>query len=78
MKYEGKFKNGEWNGKGKEYYRNGKIKFEGQFRNGKKFRIKRKKWNISITRTYKNICSKKIFIKYFNYLNNFMNLIFYY
>ena len=29
--------NGEiWNGKGKEYYSNGKLKFEGKYLNGKR------------------------------------------
>ena len=33
--YEGEYKNGRRNGKGKEYYDNGKIKFEGEYLNGK-------------------------------------------
>ena len=34
--YEGEYKNGERNGKGKEYYINGKLKFEGEYLNGKR------------------------------------------
>ena len=34
--YEGEYLNGEKNGKGKEYYDNGQIKFEGEYLNGKK------------------------------------------
>ena len=34
--YEGEYLNGKRNGKGKEYYNNGKIKFEGEYLNGKR------------------------------------------
>ena len=34
--YEGEYLNGERNGKGKEFYENGKLKFEGKYLNGKK------------------------------------------
>ena len=33
--FEGEFLNGKKNGKGKEYYENGQIKFEGEYLNGK-------------------------------------------
>ena len=36
LKYEGKYLNGERNGKGKEYFDNGKLKFEGEYLNGEK------------------------------------------
>ena len=32
--YEGDYLNGKRNGKGKEYYNNGKQKFEGKYLNG--------------------------------------------
>ena len=35
LKYEGEYKNGERNGKGKEYI-DGKLIFEGEFLNGKR------------------------------------------
>ena len=35
--YEGEYLNGERNGKGKEYYRNGKLKFEGEYLLGKEW-----------------------------------------
>ena len=35
--FEGKYFNGKRNGFGKEYYRNGEIKFKGEFLNGKKW-----------------------------------------
>ena len=35
FKFEGGFLNGEKNGKVKEYYDNGKLKFEGDYLNGK-------------------------------------------
>ena len=34
--FEGEYLNGERNGKGKEYYFDGKIKFDGRYLNGKK------------------------------------------
>ena len=37
LKYEGEFLNGKINGKGKEYYDNGRIMFEGEYFNGKKY-----------------------------------------
>jgi len=37
VKFEGEYKNGIRNGKGKEYYVNGKIKFEGDYLNGNKW-----------------------------------------
>ena len=36
MKFEGEYINGERNGKGIEYYYNGKLKFKGEFLNGSK------------------------------------------
>ena len=33
--YEGKYVNGEKNGKGKEYFFGNKIKFDGEYKNGK-------------------------------------------
>ena len=33
--YEGEYLNGKRNGKGKEYYNNGILKFEGEYLNGK-------------------------------------------
>ena len=38
--YEGKISKGKKNGKGKEYYGNKKIKFEGEYLNGKKWKGK--------------------------------------
>ena len=35
--FEGKYIKGERNGKGKEYYENGKLKFEGDYLNGKRW-----------------------------------------
>ena len=37
MIFEGEYLNGKRNGKGKEYYHNCKLKFEGIFLNGKKW-----------------------------------------
>ena len=37
MIFEGEFLNGEKNGKGKEYYDNGILKFDGEYLNGKKW-----------------------------------------
>jgi len=34
--FEGEYLNGKKNGKGKEYYENGKLKYEGEYINGKK------------------------------------------
>ena len=36
LRFEGKYLNGERNGKGKEYYDNGKLKFEGEYLNGER------------------------------------------
>ena len=36
MRFEGGYLNGKRNGKGKEYYDNGKLKFEGEYLNGKR------------------------------------------
>ena len=33
--FEGEYINGERNGKGKEYYENGKLRFEGEYKNEK-------------------------------------------
>ena len=46
--YEGEYLNSKRNGKGKEYYSNGEIKFEGEYLNGKK-------WNGKGYDTLKNI-----------------------
>ena len=37
IKIEGEYLNGERNGKGEEYYENGKLKFKGECLNGKKW-----------------------------------------
>jgi len=38
LEFEGVYLKGKrWNGKGKEYYKNGKMKFEGEYLNGKKW-----------------------------------------
>ena len=34
--FEGEYKNGKKNGKGKEYYLNGEVIFEGEYKNGKR------------------------------------------
>ena len=34
--FEGEYLNGQRNGKGKEYYSNGKLKFEGEYLNGER------------------------------------------
>ena len=36
MIFEGEYLNGKRNGKGKEYYDNGKLTFEGEYLNGKR------------------------------------------
>ena len=36
LKFEGEYLNGERNGKGKEYYFDGKIAYEGEYLNGEK------------------------------------------
>ena len=36
--YKGEYKNGKWNGKGKEYNEQGEKIFEGEYLNGKKFK----------------------------------------
>ena len=46
--FEGEYLNGERNGKGKEYYVNGDLKYEGEYLNGKK-------WNIKVYNRQKNI-----------------------
>ena len=43
LEYEGEYLNGIRNGKGKEYYFNGKLKFEGEYLNGKDITKKVKK-----------------------------------
>jgi len=35
--FEGEYRNGKRNGKGREYHSNGKIKFEGEYLNGRKW-----------------------------------------
>jgi len=35
--FEGEYKNGKRNGKGKEYYKNGKLKFQGEYLKGKRW-----------------------------------------
>jgi antitoxin component YwqK of YwqJK toxin-antitoxin module len=37
MKFEGGWKDGKKEGKGKEYFANGKLKFEGEYLNGKSY-----------------------------------------
>ena len=39
--YEGEYLNGKKNGKGKAYYKNGKLKFEGEYLNEKRMEWKR-------------------------------------
>jgi len=34
--FEGEYINGQRNGKGKEYYENGKLTFEGEYLNGER------------------------------------------
>ena len=37
MIFDGEYKDGKWNGIGKEYYsRNGQLKYDGEYLNGKK------------------------------------------
>ena len=36
MIFEGEYLNGIRNGKGKDYYKNGKLEFEGEYLNGKR------------------------------------------
>ena len=39
MVFEGEYLNKKiWNGKVKEYYKNGKVRFEGKYLNGKKWK----------------------------------------
>ena len=38
--FEGEYKNGERNGKGKEYYNNKNLLFEGDYLNGKRWKGK--------------------------------------
>jgi len=40
LKYEGEYRNGERNGKGKEYYFDGSLRFEGDYLNGKRIEKK--------------------------------------
>ena len=54
LEYEGEYLNDEKNGKGKEYYSNGNIKFEGGYINGK-----RKKENIMNIILMKNFKLKR-------------------
>ena len=35
LEFEGEYKNGKRDGKGKKYYDNGNLKFEGEYKNGK-------------------------------------------
>jgi len=35
--FEGKYLNGERNGKGREYYNDGKLKFDGEYLDGKRW-----------------------------------------
>ena len=37
LEYEGEYLDGKRNGQGKEYWVNGKVKFEGQYRNGERW-----------------------------------------
>ena len=37
LKFEGEYLNGERNGKGKEYYHEGKLRFDGEYLNGKRW-----------------------------------------
>ena len=41
LRFEGEYVKGERHGKGKEYYSDGKIEFDGEFKNGKKWNGKR-------------------------------------
>ena len=43
---KGEYSNGTRNGKGKEYYSNGELKFEGEYLNGKRWNGKGKQYYI--------------------------------
>ena len=45
LEFEGKYLNGALNGRGKGYYDNGKLKYEGEYVNGKKWNVKVKEYN---------------------------------
>ena len=45
--YEGEYLNGERNGKGKEFYYDGKLKFEGEYLNGER-NGKGKEYNVQL------------------------------
>ena len=41
MKFEGEYLNGQRNGKGKEYDKDGELEYEGEYLNGKKMEMER-------------------------------------
>ena len=45
MEFEGDYLNGIRNGKGKEYYKDGKLKFVGEYLNGEKWNGKEKEYD---------------------------------
>ena len=65
MKFEGEYLNGKRNGKGKEYYDNGKLLFEGNFLNGNRFtgKVYDIKGNMSYDLENMNGLIKKYLIK---------------
>ena len=54
LKFEGEYKNGDRNGKGKEYYYNEELKFEGEYLNGKKWNGEGYDYNGNIVFEIKN------------------------
>ena len=45
MEFDGEYKNGERNGKGKEFYGNGEIRFNGEYLYGKRWNGKKIEYN---------------------------------
>ena len=68
LEYEGEYLNDEKNGKGKEYYSNGNIKFEGGYINGKN-----KKENIMNIILMKNFKLNGVYITIFDIKKNLYN-----
>ena len=68
LEYEGEYLNGERNGPGKEYYNNGKIKFEGEFLNNKQYNGKGYDKENNLVYELKN---GNGFIKEYDYNGNF-------
>ena len=59
LKYEGEYLNGKRNGKGKEYFENGKLKFESEYSNGERVRISKNCYENGILK-FDNVCKKRI------------------